>query len=73
MASSCTKGGSGWMLGKTGNALEQATQGGSKLTIPGGVREQGGCGTEGQGQWSWWGWVGIGLDDLVGPFRPVFL
>lgn len=33
MTSSCTQGGSGWMLGKTGNALEQATWEGANSTL----------------------------------------
>ena len=40
------------------------------VTIPGGVQEPGRCGTEGRGQWSWWGWVGFGLDDLSDLFQP---
>jgi len=45
MASSCTKGSSGWMLGiisslkKNGEVLEQATQGGGGVISPGGVQE----------------------------------
>ena len=39
------------------------------VTIPGGVQELWRCGTEGCGQWAWWGWVGIGLDDLSGLFQ----
>ena len=45
MASSCTKGSSGWMLGiisslkKNGEVLEQATQGGDGVISPGGVQE----------------------------------
>ena len=36
-------------LRKNGEALEQAAQGGSGVTIPGGVQEMCRCGTEGCG------------------------
>ena len=54
MASSCARGGLGWILGKnilkkSGEALAQAAQGGDGVTIPGGVQEKGRCGTEGCG------------------------
>ena len=29
----------------------------SGMTVPGGVQEPCGCGTEGRGQWAWWGWA----------------
>jgi len=50
MASSCTGGGSGWILGKfllrkSGEALEWAAQGGGGVTVPGGVQEACTCGT----------------------------
>ena len=32
-----------------------AAQGGGAVTIPGGVQEPCGCGTEGRGQWAWTG------------------
>ena len=38
--------------------------------FPGGVPQAWRCGTEGHGQWAWWGWVGIG--DLRGLFQPEF-
>ena len=61
MALSCTRGGSGWVLGKnTLKALVQAAQGGGGVTVPAGIQEKCGCGTEGRGQWAWWG--GLGLD-----------
>ena len=58
MASSCTRGGSGWMLGKISSpksdaVLEQAAQGGGRVTIPGGFQEKDRCGTE------WCGLVGM--------------
>ena len=28
-----------------------------EVTIPGGVHEPCGCGTEGRGWWAWWGWA----------------
>ena len=40
--------------------MAQAAQGGGGVTIPGGVQEPYGCGTEGHGQWAWWGWAGLG-------------
>ena len=57
MASSCSRGGSSWMLGKTspqksGAAGAQAAQGGDGVTIPGGIQEPCGCGTERGGQWA---------------------
>ncbi len=52
MASCCARGGSGWILGKI------SSQDGGAVTIPGGVQELWRCGTEGRGQWAWWGWVG---------------
>ena len=36
--------------------MAQAAQGGGGVTVPGGVEEPCGCGTEGRGQWAWWGW-----------------
>lgn len=36
----------------------RTAQGKSGVTIPGGTQELCGCGTEGPGQWAWWGWVG---------------
>ena len=56
---SCTGGGSGWVLGKillrSGAALAQAAQGGGGITVPQGVPEPCGFGTEGCGQWAWAG------------------
>ena len=45
MALSCTRGGSGWILGKflprkSGDALEQAAQVGGGTAIPGGGQEE---------------------------------
>ena len=54
MASSCTRGDSGWMLGKIYSlkeceALEQAAQGGGGITSPEGVQEMFRCCTNGHG------------------------
>ena len=58
MALNCTRGSSGWKLGsilrESSEAVAQAAQGGGAVTIPGGVQEPCGCGTEGRGQWAWW-------------------
>ena len=43
-------------------------KGSGGVPIPGGVPEPWGCGTEGRGQWAWWGWAGVGLVDLSGLF-----
>jgi len=37
--------------------VAQAAQGGGGVTVPGGVEEPCGCGTEGRGQWARWGWA----------------
>ena len=41
-------------------SIGTAAQGDGGVTIPGGVPEQWGCGTEGRGQWA--RWSGLGLD-----------
>ena len=74
-ASTCARGGSGWILGKISSPKVQwcigtAAQGGGGVTVPGGVWELWKCGTEGRGQWAWWGWDGVGLGDLRGVFQP---
>ncbi len=46
-----------FLLRKSGAAVAQAAQGGGGVTVPGGVPEPCGCGTEGRGQWAWWGWA----------------
>ena len=59
--------GLGWILGivrKSSEAVAQAAQGGGAVTIPGGVQEPHGCGTERRGQWAWWGGLTVGLGDL---------
>ena len=40
--------------------MAQAAHGGGGVAVPGGVPELWRCGTEGCGQWAWWG--GLGLD-----------
>ena len=61
MASSCTRRGSGWILGKisspkSGDALEQAAQGGGRVTVPGSVQETFNRCTKGHGlvRKYWW-------------------
>ena len=66
MILSCTRGSSGWILGKiilrkSGNASAQAAQGGGGVTISGGVQEEWRCGTKEHGQWAVLvvdGWLG---------------
>jgi len=67
MAWSCTKEGSGWILGKT----TSLAQGGGGVTVPGDVQEVCRCDTEEHsvmdsisGKWT------IGLDDLKGFVQP---
>ena len=60
MASSCARGDSGWMLGRTSSPkkwsdTDTAAQGGGDVTIPRGVPEPWGCGTKGHSNWTWWG------------------
>ena len=76
MASSCTRGDSGWTLGNTSfpkecQALEWAAQGGDGVTNPGGVQGTFRCYVEGRGlvRAIGGGWM-VGLDDLVGLFQP---
>ena len=52
------------ILGKSGEAVAQAAQGGGRVTIPGGVQETRGCVTEGRDQWARCDGLTIGLDDL---------
>ena len=49
--------------------MEQAAQWGGGVTIPGGVQEPHGCGTEGHGHWTWCDGLVFGLDDLSGLFH----
>ena len=46
--------------------MAQAAQGGGAVTVPGGVPEPCGCGTEGRGQWAWWGGLVVTVDELRG-------
>ena len=34
------------------------------VTVPEGVPEPQRCGTEGCGQWAWWGWAGLDVEDV---------
>jgi len=38
-----------------------AAQGGVGVIVPGGIPELWVCGTEGCGQWAWWGWARLDL------------
>ena len=57
MASSCTRGGPGWVLGKIYSQEERLGAGTAAQGVVGrcswGVPELWGCGTEGRGQWAW--------------------
>ena len=75
MASSCTKGCSDWILGKTllqksGDAVAQAAQGGGGVIVPGGVQELWRYGSEGCDWRAWWDGLMVGLNDLKGLFQP---
>ena len=48
--------------------LEQSAQGSGGVTVTRGVQGLCGCGTEGRGQWAWWGGLGVGSSDLSGLF-----
>ena len=47
-----------FLLIKSSDAV---AQGGGGVTVPGGVPELWGCGTEGRGQWARWRGLGLGL------------
>ena len=49
--------------------MAQAAQGGGGVTVPGGVEEPCGCGTEGCGQWAWSGGLMVGIGSLKGLFQ----
>ena len=40
------------------------------VTVLGGGQEPWRCGTEGHGQWAWWGWLEVGLGDLRALSQP---
>jgi len=68
MASHCTRGGSGWLLGNISSQKEWSGRGmgcpgSGGVTIPGGVPDLWRCGMEEHGQWAWWG--GLGLDMVI--------
>jgi len=59
--------GSGWILAlfllRMSSAEEaQGAQGGGGVSISGGAQEPCGFGTDGHGQWSWWGGLMVRLD-----------
>jgi len=62
MALSCSMGGSGWISGTISapewRCIGTGCTGWGGITIHGGVPEPWGCGTEGCGQWAWWGVLG---------------
>jgi len=59
-----------FILWKSSEAVAEAAQGGGGVTIPGGVQKPCGCGPEGYGEWAWWGWLVVGLDELCGLSQP---
>lgn len=60
-----------FFLSKSGEALALAAQEECVVvTIPGGVTEPWGRGTEGRGYRAWWVWVGVGLGDPRCLFQP---
>ena len=70
MTLSCATGGTGWILGTISSPKEQccsgtAAQGGGGVTVPGGVPELWGCGTEGCGYGHGGGGLGLDLEILV--------
>jgi len=73
MASSCSRGGSGWILGKASpkEALAQSAQEDAGDTIPGGDQEPWKYGTEDHGLVANIGsrWM-VGVNDLRGLFQP---
>ena len=50
--------------------MTQAAQGSGGVTVPGGVQEMCGCGTEGHDQWAWCDGLVPGLSDLKDLFQP---
>ena len=57
-------------LRKSGAAVAQAAQGGGGVTVPGGVPEPCGCGTEDVVSGHGGGRLTVGLGDLGGLFQP---
>ena len=55
---------------KSNEAVAQAVQGGGGVTVPGGVPEPCGCGTEGHRQWARCDGLLVGLGGLRGLFQP---
>ena len=50
--------------------MTQAAQGSGGVTVPGGVQETCGCGTEGHDQWARCDGLVLGLSDLKDLFQP---
>jgi len=66
MATSCTWGCSGWILGNVSSQKERccsgtAAHGGGGVTVHGGVPELRRCGTEGRDPWACWGGTDLDL------------
>jgi len=49
--------------------VAQAAQGGGGVTVPGGVQDPCGYGTEGRGQWARWDGLVAGINGLSGLFQ----
>ena len=58
------------MQGKSGEAMAQAAQGGGGVTVPGGVPEPCGCGTEDVVSGHGGDGLVVGPGDLKGLFQP---
>ena len=59
-----------FLLRKSDEAVTQAAQGSGGVTVPGGVQETCGCGTEGHDQWARCDGLVLGLSDLKDLFQP---
>ena len=57
------------------NTSHSGTTGGGGVTTHGGVQEPWGCGTEGCGQWAWWGGlvyvISVAVSSLNGSVIPI--
>ena len=58
------------LLQKSGAAVAEAAQGGGGVTVPGGVPELCGCGTEDMVSGHGGDGLAVGLGDLEGLFQP---
>lgn len=72
MASGCSKGGLGWILGNSSSPKWWwcIGTGGGGVTIPGGAPEQRRCSTERCTLWTCWGRAGVGFGNLRHLFQP---